>query len=89
MDKTEIILNSALKLVKYRSKKGERSEYPLDTVQSDSDLEVVKRLKYTKEMLSTILQDNQKESKTESSKNEHQNNFAQSLGLGKNSENIV
>jgi len=55
-DRTEMILNSVLKVVVYKNKKGETSEYPLTLEESSiNDADVVKRLKYTKQMLKTML----------------------------------
>ena len=60
-DKTEIILSSEQKLVTYMNKKGERSQYPLATALESSNLEMAKRLKYTKDILTNMLNANQKE----------------------------
>mmetsp|Transcript_4690 Transcript_4690/g.3875 ORF Transcript_4690/g.3875 Transcript_4690/m.3875 type:complete len:175 (-) Transcript_4690:528-1052(-) len=54
-DKTEIILSSENKLVTYVNKKGERSNYPLATALESSNTEMAKRLKYTKEILTHML----------------------------------
>lgn len=51
-------MNAALKIAKYRNKKGEMIEAPLDSGSSFTDQEARKRLNYTKEMLKTILQNN-------------------------------
>jgi len=55
MDRTEIILSSEQKLVTYVNKKGCRSQYPLSTAMESSNLEMEKRLKYTKEILTQLL----------------------------------
>ncbi len=64
-----MILNSVLKVVIYKNKKGETSEYPLTPIEEESsinDADVVKRLKYTKQMLKNMLAAaNPKESKKE------------------------
>lgn len=60
-DKTEIILTSEQRLVTYMNKKGERSQYPLATALESSNLEMAKRLKYTKDILTNMLNNNMKE----------------------------
>jgi len=57
-DKTEIILSSENKIVTYVNKKGERSNYPLATALESSNNEMAKRLKYTKEILTHMLNNN-------------------------------
>lgn len=54
-DKTEIILSSEQKLVTYINLKGEKSEYPLATALDSKNAEMAKRLKYTKEILTHML----------------------------------
>jgi len=57
-DKTQIILNSQQQVVHYRNKKGDCSQYPLLTALDIDYPEMVKRLKYTKEILVHIRQAN-------------------------------
>lgn len=57
-DKTEIILSSENKTVTYVNKKGERSNYPLAYAMDSSNAEMAKRLKYTKEILTHMLNAN-------------------------------
>jgi polo-like kinase 1 len=57
-DKTEIILSSENKMVTYVNKKGERTNYPLATALESSNTEMAKRLKYTKEILTHMLNNN-------------------------------
>jgi len=57
-DKTEIILSSENKIVTYVNKKGERSNYPLATALESNNNEMAKRLKYTKEILTHMLNNN-------------------------------
>ena len=57
-DKTEIILSSENKMVTYVNKKGERSNYPLATALESNNTEMAKRLKYTKEILTHMLNNN-------------------------------
>ena len=57
-DKTEIILSSENKIVTYVNKKGERSNYPLASALESSNTEMAKRLKYTKEILTHMLNNN-------------------------------
>ena len=54
-DKTEVILSSELKMLTYVDKKGERSNYPLATALESTNVEMTKRLKYTKEILAHML----------------------------------
>ena len=54
-DHTEIILSSEQKLVTYINLKGERSEYPLATALDSRNADMAKRLKYTKEILTHML----------------------------------
>lgn len=54
-DKTEIILSSESKLVTYVNKKGERQKYPISNALDSDNSEMAKRLKYTKEILTHML----------------------------------
>ena len=45
-------------MVTYVNKKGERSNYPLATALESSNTEMAKRLKYTKEILTHMLNNN-------------------------------
>ena len=58
-DHTEIILSSESKVVTYVNKKGERLTYPLSTAMESSNMEMAKRLKYTKDILTHMLNANQ------------------------------
>jgi len=57
-DHTEIMLSSENKLVTYVNKRGERQTYPLSSAMESSNLEMVKRLKYTKDILTHMLNAN-------------------------------
>lgn len=57
-DHTEIILSSESKVVTYVNKKGDRLTYPLSTAMESSNMEMAKRLKYTKDILTHMLQNN-------------------------------
>lgn len=57
-DHTEIILSSETKVVTYMNKKGERQSYQLSTAMESSNMEMVKRLKYTKDILTHMLNSN-------------------------------
>ena len=61
-DKTEIILSSESKLVTYVNKKGERLEYAIGNALDSDNTEMARRLKYTKEILTHML--NTKSKKT-------------------------
>ena len=54
-DKTEVILSSEQKMLTYVNKKAERSNYPLATALESNNMEMTKRLKYTKEILAHML----------------------------------
>ena len=54
-DHTEIILSSEVRAVTYVNKTGQRSTYALANALESSNLEMVKRLKYTKEVLTHML----------------------------------
>ena len=54
-DKTVIILSSEQKHVYYINAKGEKSEYPLATALDSKNVDMAKRLKYTKEILTHML----------------------------------
>ncbi|MCQ2818294.1 MAG: CDC5/polo family serine/threonine-protein kinase [archaeon] len=55
LDQTEIILSSETKLVTYVNKKGERRPYPLSSALDSNNTEMTKRLRYTKEILTHML----------------------------------
>ena len=57
-DHTEIMLSSETKVVTYVNKKGERSTYPLSSAMESANTEMVKRLKYTKDILTHMLNAN-------------------------------
>lgn len=57
-DKTQIILSSESRLVTYVNKKGEKSEYPIASALESDNAEMAKRLKYTKEILTHMLNNN-------------------------------
>lgn len=54
-DRTEILLNSESRYVTYVNKKGERSIMPLSLALDSNDAEMTKRLKYTKDILTSML----------------------------------
>jgi len=58
-DKTEIILSSESREVTYVNKKGERLSYPLTAALDSANEEMKKRLKYTKDILTHMLNANQ------------------------------
>ena len=58
-DHTEIILSSESREVTYVNKKGVRATYPLSTALESTNVEMAKRLKYTKEILTHMLTTNQ------------------------------
>jgi len=54
-DHTEIHLNSESRLVTYVNKRGERSVMPLNQALDSNNMEMTKRLKYTKDILTHML----------------------------------
>lgn len=58
-DHTEILLNSESRQVTYVNKRGERSTLPLNQALESSNAEMTKRLKYTKDILTHMLNNNQ------------------------------
>ena len=54
-DNTEIILSSDTRIVIYINKKKEKLSLPLSIALKSDNLEMTKRLKYTKEILSFLL----------------------------------
>lgn len=54
-DHTEIILSSEARVVTYVNKKGRRSTHPLSTALESTNIEMSKRLKYTKDILTHML----------------------------------
>jgi polo-like kinase 1 len=52
------MLSSETKVVTYVNKKGERSTYPLNSAMESANLEMVRRLKYTKDILTHMLNAN-------------------------------
>lgn len=57
-DHTEIILSSETRMVTYVNKKGERKSYHLSQAVDNGNLEMSKRLKYTKDILTHMLTNN-------------------------------
>jgi polo-like kinase 1 len=54
-DHTEILLNSESRLVTYVNKKAERQTLPLNQALESNNAEMTKRLKYTKDILTHML----------------------------------
>jgi polo-like kinase 1 len=54
-DSTEIILSSESRVVTYVNKRGERNSYPLTSALESTNTEMTKRLKYTKDILTHML----------------------------------
>ena len=57
-DHTEVLLNSESRQVTYVNKKGERSTMPLNLAMDSTNQEMTKRLKYTKDILTHMLNAN-------------------------------
>ena len=73
-DKTEIILSSESRVVTYANKRGERTTYPLSTALEMSNYEMTKRLKYTKDILTHMLNMNQQRNVQKNQSNNNQDN---------------
>ena len=58
-DATEIFLNSEMRVVTYANKKAERLNFNLDTAMESENTEMIKRLKYTKELLTHMFNQRQ------------------------------
>lgn len=58
-DHTEILLNSENRYVTYVNKKNERQTMPLNQALDSNNAEMTKRLKYTKDILTHMLNNNQ------------------------------
>ena len=69
-DHTEIILSSESRIVTYVNKKGERSTYPLSSALENSNYEMTKRLKYTKDILTHMLNMNMQRSSQKKNQSE-------------------
>ncbi len=54
-DGTEIVLSSETREVTYVSKKGERLNFPLNSALESKNVEMTKRLRYTKDILTRML----------------------------------
>ena len=65
-DHTEILLKSESRLVTYVNKKGERSTLPLNLALESQNAEMTKRLKYTKDILTHMLNNNNNKNSTPS-----------------------
>ena len=59
-DKTQIILSPSHQIICYKNKKGESSQHSLETALDVDFPEMVKRLKYTKEILAFVKNGSQK-----------------------------
>ena len=82
-DKTEIILSSESRVVTYANKRGERTTYPLNTALEMSNYEMTKRLKYTKDILTHMLNMNQQRNAQKNQSSSTQDNTKSS----KNNDN--
>lgn len=80
-DHTEIMLSSETKVVTYVNKKGERSTYPLSSAMESANLEMVKRLKYTKDILTHMLNAN-----TNTGKPASNNDMGSNMGVNTQSQ---
>ena len=82
-DKTEIILSSESRVVTYANKRGERTTYPLMTALQMSNYEMTKRLKYTKDILTHMLNMNQQRNSQKNQSNNTQDKSNKNNDNGK------
>ena len=75
-DHTEIILSSESRIVTYVNKKSERLTYPLSTALENSNYEMTKRLKYTKDILTHMLNMNKQRNSQKNKEKESSNSQA-------------
>ena len=59
-DKTEVFLHTINETVTYTNKKGEKIIYPLNNALNSSNYELNKRVKYTKNILTHMINANKK-----------------------------
>ena len=81
-DHTEILLNSESRLVTYVNKKGERSTLPLNQALESQNAEMTKRLKYTKDILTHMLNNNTRPVNTASAAGSKRSDMGSTQGLG-------
>ncbi|KRW99909.1 Protein kinase-like domain [Pseudocohnilembus persalinus] len=88
-DQTEIILSSELKIVTYVNKVHERLTFPLANALESSNQEMSKRLKYTKDILTHMLQNQGTSTNTNNNivKKQSSQNEKQNTNLNNNSNN--
>ena len=84
-DKTEIILSSESRVVTYANKRGERTTYPLSTALEMSNYEMTKRLKYTKDILTHMLNMNQQRNAQKNQSSSTQDKSSKNNDNGKDS----
>ena len=85
-DKTEIILSSESRVVTYANKRGERTTYPLSTALEMSNYEMTKRLKYTKDILTHMLNMNQQRNAQKNQSSSTQDKSSKNNDNGKDKE---
>ena len=85
-DKTEIILSSESRVVTYANKRGERTTYPLSTALEMSNYEMTKRLKYTKDILTHMLNMNQQRNAQKNQSSSNQDKSSKNNDNGKDKE---
>ena len=76
-DHTEIILSSESRVVTYANKKGDRLSYPLSTALESNNYEMTKCLKYTKDILTHMLNMNQAQQQAHKNPNQAPNPIEQ------------
>ena len=55
-DETELLLSTETRQVTYMNKNGAKATYPLELALDSADKEMVRKLKYTKEILTRLLE---------------------------------
>ncbi|EAR82871.2 Serine/Threonine kinase (macronuclear) [Tetrahymena thermophila SB210] len=86
-DKTEILLNSTDKIVSFMNKKGERFHYPLADAMNSTNQDMTKRLRYTKEILTHLLKNNQRQNTNDEQGNNAANSVAPPDDMPQNEPN--
>ncbi|KAL4513162.1 hypothetical protein ABPG72_017847 [Tetrahymena utriculariae] len=88
-DKTEILLNSTDKIVSFMNKKGQRFHYPLADAMNSTNQDMTKRLRYTKEILTHLLKNNQRQNTNDGQGNNPTNNIAPPDDMPQNKPNFT
>ncbi|KAL4513145.1 hypothetical protein ABPG72_017830 [Tetrahymena utriculariae] len=86
-DKTVILLNSTNKIISFMNKKGERFHYPLADAMNSTNQGMTKRLRQTKEILTHLLKNNQRQNTNDDQGKNPENNIAPANYMPQNEPN--